>query len=86
MLLLDCRTERKKTQVISELTYERVFAACRTLPSSVNHLVVLLGVPIAYPRMVFAEAMLDSKFNPLTLLGKSGVAGFTGMVNKCVVA
>merc|ERR1712093_733537 len=47
MLLLDCRTERKKSRVVSEVTYERVFAACRALPSSVDHLVVLLGVPIA---------------------------------------
>lgn len=44
MLLLDCRTERKKTQVVSKETYEKVFAAMRAMPSSVTHLILLLGV------------------------------------------
>jgi len=82
MLLLDCRTERKKTQCVSPVTYERVFAAIRALPSRVKHFILLLGVPIAYPRMVFAEAILSSKLNPMVLLGKSGLAGLAGMVNK----
>jgi hypothetical protein len=82
MLLLDCRTERKLTQIVSPYTYERVFAKCRELPSEVQHLVVLLGVPIAYPRMVFIENVLTSKFNPITLLGRHGVPGFSGLVNK----
>ncbi|CAD6581578.1 MAG: hypothetical protein CYPHOPRED_001655 [Cyphobasidiales sp. Tagirdzhanova-0007] len=78
MLLLDCRTERKRSQVVSDFTYTNVFAALRALPSTVKHLVILLGIPILYPRMVFAE----DKLNPLVLLGKSGVAGFTGLVNR----
>ena len=41
-----------------------------------------IGVPIAYPRMVFLESALDSKFNPLVLLGKSGRLGLSGFVNK----
>lgn len=82
MLLLDCRTERKLTQIVSKYTYERVFAALRQLPSQVEHLVVLLGVPIAYPRMVFIEGLLTSKFNPITALGRKGVPGFSGLVNK----
>lgn len=84
MLLLDCRTERKLNQIVSKYTYERVFAALRQLPSEVEHLVVLLGVPIAYPRMVFIEGFLTSKFNPITALGRKGVPGFSGLVNKCV--
>jgi hypothetical protein len=44
MLLLDCRTERKKTQCVSPVTYERVFAAIRALPSRVKHFILLLGV------------------------------------------
>lgn len=31
--------------------------------------------------MVFLETALDSKVNPLTALGRSGIA-FTGIVNK----
>lgn len=44
MLLLDCRTERKKTQIVSEVTYQKVFAAMRAMPSTVTHLILLLGV------------------------------------------
>ena len=40
------------------------------------------GVPIAYPRMVFLESALDSKFNPLIHLGRKGSFGLSGFVNK----
>jgi len=40
------------------------------------------GVPIAYPRMVFLESALDSKFNPLVHLGRKGSFGLAGFVNK----
>jgi hypothetical protein len=41
-----------------------------------------LGIPIAYPRMVFLETALESKFNPLVVLGRNGVLGLSGFVNK----
>lgn len=40
------------------------------------------GVPIAYPRMVFLETALESKFNPLLVLGRAGSMGLGGFVNK----
>ena len=40
------------------------------------------GVPIAYPRMVFLENLLDSKFNPLVYLARKGFFGLSGFVNK----
>jgi hypothetical protein len=40
--------------------------------------VLQLGVPIAYPRMVFFETALESK--TLAALGKSGL--FSSLVNK----
>ena len=43
MLLLDGRAERRKNQICSTQTYDRVFAAIRALPRSVEHLVFLLG-------------------------------------------
>ena len=72
ILLLDCRTERKKAQICSAVTYERCFAAIRALPAEVDHLIFLLGVPIAYPRMGAIETVLESKWNPMALAGKSG--------------
>ncbi|KAF5391297.1 hypothetical protein D9757_001947 [Collybiopsis confluens] len=82
ILLLDCRAERKKTQVCSPTEYENVFARLAKLPSTVEHLVIQIGIPIAYPRMVALEKALDSKFNPLVALGKNGSLGLAGFVNK----
>ncbi|WFD25813.1 hypothetical protein MNAN1_000779 [Malassezia nana] len=77
MLLLDCRAQRKLNQVCAEDTYERVIKACMNLPESVRHLIFLLSVPIAYPRMVFLEKMLASKFNPFVKVAKATVPSFT---------
>jgi hypothetical protein len=44
--------------------------------------VVQIGIPIAYPRMVFLETALESKFNPLVALGRTGTMGLSGFVNK----
>jgi hypothetical protein len=40
------------------------------------------GIPIAYPRMVFLEKALESNFNPLVALGRTGTMGLSGFVNK----
>ena len=74
--------ERKKEQVCSPGEYTRVFGALNSLPAGVTHLVVQLGIPIAYPRLVFLESALESKFNPLVALGRAGALGLSGFVNK----
>ena len=43
---------------------------------------LLSGIPLAYPRMVFLETALESKFNPLDALGRAGSMGLSGFVNK----
>lgn len=73
VLLLDARIERKRDQICSKQTYDLVFQALRSLPNDI-HLVMLLTVPLAYPRMVGVERLLESKFNPATLLAKVGVS------------
>ncbi|KAI0290515.1 hypothetical protein BC826DRAFT_1092547 [Russula brevipes] len=82
MLMLDCRAERKLSHVCSAEQYTKVFNRLEALPRGVDHLIIQLGIPIAYPRMVFLENMLSSKFNPLVTLGKSGALGLKGFVNK----
>ncbi|KAI0086636.1 hypothetical protein BDY19DRAFT_986462 [Irpex rosettiformis] len=82
MLLLDCRAERKKNQVCSDEEYKVVFDCLSRLPPGVEHLVVQIGIPIAYPRMVFLETALESKLNPLVALGRAGSMGLSGFVNK----
>ncbi|KAJ7063156.1 hypothetical protein C8F01DRAFT_1131743 [Mycena amicta] len=82
ILMLDCRAERKKDQVCSPAEYDKVFQRLRQLPSNVEHLCVQIGIPIAYPRLVFLEKALESKLNPLVALGRSGSLGLTSFVNK----
>lgn len=43
MLLMDARAERKKEQVCSKFTYDRIFTEIQKLPPTVEHLVFLLG-------------------------------------------
>lgn len=82
ILALDCRAERTKTQVCSPQQYQAVLDRTYQLPRGVQHLVLLTGIPIAYPRMVFLETALESKLNPLTVLGRNGQMGLSGFVNK----
>ncbi|KAK2460600.1 hypothetical protein APHAL10511_007070 [Amanita phalloides] len=85
ILLLDCRAERTLERVCGTVEYRNVFSRLHQLPANVEHLIVQLGIPIAYPRMVFLEAALGSKFNPLVVLGKSGqlgTIGLSGFANK----
>ncbi|KAF7363307.1 C-CAP/cofactor C-like domain-containing protein [Mycena sanguinolenta] len=82
ILLLDCRAERRKDQVCSQSEYQKVFERLSKLPPNVKHLCVQIGIPIAYPRLVFLESALESKFNPLVALGRSGSLGLSSFVNK----
>lgn len=59
LLAIDGRTERTEHTVIDERTWEkitnRLYAEVRR--GQVEHLLVLVGVPIAYPRLVWLENM-----------------------------
>ena len=54
---LDCRTERQYDEVVTPETYDKVFARLEKeiIKGETKHLIVLLGVPLAYPRMVWLE-------------------------------
>ncbi|GAA6037134.1 hypothetical protein JCM8097_008753 [Rhodosporidiobolus ruineniae] len=80
ILAVDWRSERRFDQLASKITYERMEAAVLGMPQGVQHLVVLLGVPIAYPRMVAIEKILESKYNPMGLLAKANL--MPSAVNK----
>ncbi|KAL8904043.1 MAG: hypothetical protein Q9207_003535 [Kuettlingeria erythrocarpa] len=80
---LDCRTERMRDLVVSEATYDLVFDRCRReiIEGETKHLIVLLGVPIAYPRLNFLENVLTSRLmDPIKALGRAGLLG--GFINK----
>ena len=59
LLGLDCRTERTREEVVMEQTYGAVFDRCKEeiIKGETKHLIVLLGIPIAYPRLVWLENM-----------------------------
>lgn len=82
---LDCRTERKLKTIVSEETYDVVFDRLRRELDSdekVKHLLVLLGVPIAYPRLVWLEWLLSSTLlAPARSLAQKGVIA-KGLVNE----
>ena len=68
---------------MSEASYELVFDRCRReiVQGETKHLIVLLGVPIAYPRLVFLENVLTSRvMDPIKALGRAGMFG--GFLNQ----
>ncbi|CRG85623.1 putative protein YGR266W [Talaromyces islandicus] len=83
---IDARTERTRHQVNYPETYDLIFDRLdREVAESngeIKHLILLLGVPIAYPRLAWLENILTSPLiAPIRLLNKRfGLAG--GLFNK----
>lgn len=83
---IDARTERTRHQVNYPETYDLIFDRLDREVAETNgdikHLILLLGVPIAYPRLAWLENILTSPLiAPVRLLNKRfGVAG--GLFNK----
>ena len=81
---LDARTERTRHQVNYPETYNLIFQRVRSElsstsagPNRITHLIVLLGVPIAYPRLIWLENIFKSPIiGPIRFVSKRfGVAG-----------
>lgn len=77
---VDARTERTRHQVNYAETYDLIFIRLRSELSAaadIKHLIVLLGVPIAYPRLAWLENIFNSPIiGPIRFLNKRfGVAG-----------
>ncbi|KFX88504.1 hypothetical protein O988_09005, partial [Pseudogymnoascus sp. VKM F-3808] len=80
---MDCRTERGREEVLSEETYHKIMDRCHDeiVLGETKHLIVLLGVPIAYPRLVWLENILTSRvMDPVKALGRAGV--FSNLLNQ----
>lgn len=84
LLGIDARTERTRHQVNYPDTYDLLFQRVRSelsAPSTPNgkitHLILLLGIPIAYPRLAWLENIFTSPIiGPIRLLNKRfGIAG-----------
>ncbi|KAK2743171.1 hypothetical protein CKAH01_06881 [Colletotrichum kahawae] len=80
LLAVDARTERTEGDVVSEETWQHMMDRCydELRNGRTQHLLVLLGVPIAYPRLVWLENILTSRaMDPVKALGKLGMLGNT---------
>ncbi|KNG90417.1 hypothetical protein ANOM_001017 [Aspergillus nomiae NRRL 13137] len=78
LLGLDCRTERMNDEVLSEQTSDLIWDRCHReiVRGETKHLLVLLSIPVAYPRVAMVKNILNSRKS----LGKAGIFG--GFVNK----
>ncbi|KAK2798344.1 hypothetical protein FQN51_007744 [Onygenales sp. PD_10] len=78
---VDARTERTRHQVNYPETYDAIFGRLESELAAANgeikHLILLLGVPIAYPRLAWLENIISSPLiAPIRLLNKRfGVGG-----------
>jgi hypothetical protein len=80
---LDCRTERQRDEILTMDSYDIIFDRLEDeiIKGETKHLIVLLGVPIAYPRLNFLENILTSRLmDPLKALGRAGMLG--NFINK----
>ncbi|KAK8064917.1 hypothetical protein PG994_007555 [Apiospora phragmitis] len=78
LLAVDARTERTRDEVVREDTWKKIVDRCyaEIAKGQTKHLLVLLGVPIAYPRLVWLENILTSRLmDPVKALGKAGLLG-----------
>ncbi|ORZ10749.1 hypothetical protein BCR42DRAFT_421942 [Absidia repens] len=78
LLSLDARGERTKHDVCQPKSYDILFDALyRQIPDTVQHLLILTGVPLVYPRLTLFEKAMDGAagFNLATLAGKTGALG-----------
>ncbi len=59
LLAVDCRTERTRDEIIRDETWKKIMDRCYSeiVKGKTEHLLVLLGVPVAYPRLVWLENM-----------------------------
>lgn len=73
----------KRNLVLSPKSYDLVFERLtkEVVAGETKHLIVLLGVPIAYPRLVWLENILTSRLmDPIKALGRMGYLG--GFLNN----
>jgi hypothetical protein len=82
LLMLDCRAERQQDVILSPETYQRIFAILGELPEQVDHLIVQVGIPIAYPRMNLTERIMHPD-GLLAKISRTGIIpGFTNGYNQ----
>lgn len=73
----DCRSERNPHQVMAGPTYQGLFPKVAMLPSSVQHCIWMISVPVVYPRLEAAEQIAHT-----VATGKKAVTGAYNLLGK----
>ncbi|CAI6341448.1 unnamed protein product [Periconia digitata] len=73
----DCRSERNPHQVMAGPTYQGIFPKIAMLPPSVQHCIMMVPVPVVYPRLESVEHLASS-----VATGKKAVTGTFNMLGK----
>lgn len=79
VLGLDTRAERDKHCIMSQQSYDIIFSRLRQCPTSVQHCVIMLAVPIVYPRLEAVEKALTG-----VQVAKKGINGAFNLLGKAV--
>ncbi|KAL1965611.1 hypothetical protein VTN77DRAFT_5288 [Rasamsonia byssochlamydoides] len=73
----DCRSERNPHQVMAGPTYQGLFPKIAMLPSSVQHCIWMISVPLIYPRLESTEQLAQA-----VATGKKAVTGAYNLLGK----
>ncbi|KAI9814736.1 MAG: hypothetical protein M1827_003002 [Pycnora praestabilis] len=73
----DCRSERNPHQVMAGPTYQGLFPKVAMLPPSVQHCILMISVPLIYPRLEAAESIANTMAT-----GKKAVTGAYNVLGK----
>lgn len=74
---VDTRAERNPHQVLAGPTYQGIFPKIAALPASTQHALLLLSVPIIYPRLETAEHIAST-----VATGKKAVTGTFNLLTR----
>ncbi|RMZ87774.1 hypothetical protein DV736_g5005, partial [Chaetothyriales sp. CBS 134916] len=74
---MDTRSERNPHQVMAGPTYQGIFPKIALLPQSVQHCILMIAVPLLYPRLDSAEQIAQT-----VATGKKAVTGAYNMIGK----
>lgn len=76
---LDTRSERNQHQVMAGPTYQGLFPKIATLPQSIQHAIIVVSVPVVFPRTETAEHVMTT-----VATGKKAMTGTYNLLGKVV--
>lgn len=76
---LDTRSERNQHQVMAGPSYQGLFPKIASLPQSIQHAIVVVSVPVVFPRTETAEHVMST-----VATGKKAMTGTYNLLGKVV--